>query len=219
MAELYSRRDMLSLGGALGLAVLWPSSTGCAAAPGPRAAAPSPLDVPRAKPSDWDPIAFNRARGNAGAIPASYLPKVNGPDGATQHIGKHLPYVAKIEGVPTGTLPLMWGDPSRGYAKHPNAPKSDKLPSGHWFEWIRVRPATEGDAEERESRFSSWPKTSDGDNGRLAGQAGSEPSAEDGKKTVYVVELPSGIKAGDWVRVHGHCLTHGEYVDFVQVPA
>ncbi|MFO0740014.1 MAG: hypothetical protein U0270_29215 [Labilithrix sp.] len=149
----------------------------------------------------------------------SYLSKVNGPDGATQHLGKHLPYVAEIQGIPAGMLPLMWGDPRQGYAKHPNAPKSDELPSGHWFDWIRVRPAVEGEAEERESRFSSWPRTSAGDNGRLASQEGGDPSTDDGKNTVYVVELPSGARAGDWVRVHGHCLTHGEYVDFVQVPA
>lgn len=206
------------MGGALGLAVLWPSSTGCAEAPA-RAATPSPLDVPRAKPPEWDPIAFNRTRGNAGAIPESYLPKVNGPDGATAHLGKHLPYVAKVSGAPPGMLPLMWGDPSRGYAKHPNAPKSEKVPTGHWFDWIRVRAATKDEAEERESRFSSWPKTNDGDNGRLVGHTSDDVAADEGKNTVYLVELPAGTKAGDWLRIHAHCLTHGEYVDFVQVPS
>ena len=214
-----SRRAFLEAAGLTGLTLALPSSVACVAAPpSAKAAPPGPLDLPRTRPSDWDPIAFNRTRGNAGAIPESYLPKINGPDGATQHMGKHLPYLPTGPAAPRGMIAVMWGDPSRGYAMHPNARKSDKLPSGHWFDWIRVRRAVEGDAPEQESRYSDWPATTPSDSGRLAGFQGDDPAANEGRNTVYMVALPPDARPGDWVRVHGHCLTHGEYVEFVRLP-
>lgn len=179
---------------------------------------PDPLAVPRAQPSDWDPIAFNRTRGNAGAIPASYLPQINGPDGPTQHLGKHLPYVPALgEGqVPIGMIALMWGDPSRGYARHPNAVRSDANGYlGHWYNWIEVRKATEGSAEISRSEYPEWPMSTEH---TYLVQGGGDITADSGKNTVYLVALPADVRPGDVVRVHAHCLTHGEYVDFLTVP-
>jgi len=201
--------------------LLLPTSVGCASsnASTPQAAAPRADELPRVRPENWDPLAFNRARGNAGAIPEEYRAKINGPDGDRQHLGKHLPYTPSQVQAPAGMLAVMWGDSSRGYAKHPNARRSAELPTGHWFDWIRVRRATHEDAEERESRFTDWPATAPSDNGRLSAIPGSTPERDDGKDTVYLVELPTGVRPGEWVRVHGHCLTHGEYVEFLRVPA
>lgn len=176
--------------------------------------------VPRSRPEGWDPIAFNRERGNAGAIPASYRASINGPDGDLMHIGKHLPYVPRLTAdvVPAGMLPLMWGDPALGRARHPNAPPSEQLPTGHWFDWVRVRKATDDEAVEVTSTFGGWPTVTATDNGRYAAAEGDDPTADQGKNTVYLVHLPPDVRSGDLVRVHGHCLTHGEYVDFVTVP-
>lgn len=185
----------------------------------PAAAAKDQL--PRVREPSWDAIAFNRARGNAGAIPESYRGKINGPDGVAQHLGKHLPFVPKLPStvpVPAGMMALMWGDPALGHARHPNAPVSPALPTGHWYDWIRVRRATDREAEERESRFSSWPHASPADRGQLVALAGEDPAADEGRNTVYVVALPEATQPGEWVRIHAHCLTHGEYVDFVRVP-
>ena len=217
-----NRREFLGAAGAAGLAVLLPSSVSCVGKGTGTKTVPTNPDskaLPLAKPSDWDPVAFNKVRGNAGAIPESYLPDINGTDGVKKHLGKHLPYVPQIEATPAGALPLMWGDPSMGYAKHPNAPVSEKLPEGHWYNWIRVRPAVDGAAEEIESVFTSWPLIGAGDNGKYAALDGDDPAADEGRNTVYVVALPPGVEAGAWVRIHAHCLTHGEYLDFVQVPA
>lgn len=180
-----------------------------------------PMAIPEARPADWDPIAFNRDRGNAGAIPVSYQDEINGADGAATHLGKHLPYVpSAFEGeVPQGMLPLMWGDPERGYARHPNAvpgPANDG--EGHWYDWIRVRKATEGEAEEVETTFTGWPEQGAEGTGRYAVLGGGEITGDDGKNTVYLVRLPSDVRSGDVVRVHAHCLTHGEYVDFLTLP-
>jgi hypothetical protein len=112
----------------------------------------------------------------------------------------------------------MWGDPAKGHAKHPNAPRSESNPEGHWYNWIKIRKATDGDAQEIESRFSNWPTTEPTDNGRYAAFEGTDPAADAGKNTVYLVALPPDVRPGDTVRVHAHCLTHGEYVDFVTVP-
>jgi hypothetical protein len=183
-------------------------------------AASAMAEIPKVRPEGWDAIAFNRERGNAGAIPESYRAQINGPDGVTQHLGKHLPYVVTLAPgvVPAGMLALMWGDPSRGYAKHPNAAPSESNPTGHFYNWVRIRKATHDEAQEVESRFSSWPTVGPGDTGRYAAREGSDVTSDAGKNTVYLVVLPSDVRSGDLVRVHAHCLTHGEYVDFVTVP-
>ncbi|MEZ4253768.1 MAG: hypothetical protein R3B99_36640 [Polyangiales bacterium] len=146
---------------------------------------------------------------------------MNGPDGELKHLGKHLPYVPNLDSgvapVPAGMLALMWGDPSKGYTMHPNASPTEENPDGHWYNWIRIRKAEPG-AEEVESRFSGWPTVSADDNGAYSALEGGDPTAESGKNTVYVVALPPGIASGDVIRVHAHCLTHGEYVDFLRVP-
>ncbi|AKV00503.1 hypothetical protein AKJ09_07166 [Labilithrix luteola] len=217
-----TRRTFLDrLARATGALVLAPISSACAA----RAAEPSkpgdPRAVPRERPAGWDPIEFNRARGNAGAIPASYLPSINGPDGDAKHLGKHLPYIPNFERArfPAGAIALMWGDSSKGYAAHPNAAPSQANPEGHWFNWIRIRKAVAGDAEERESRFSAWPHPRPGDNGAYRASRGDAPGADSGKDTIYIAELPSDVRPGDLVRIHAHCITHGEYVDFLVVPS
>ena len=81
--------------------VLLPAISACKSGPTLKAAAPPTRAVqpkraarseravlPWEKPADWDPLAFNRKRGNAGAIPASYLSDINGPDGDTKHVGE-----------------------------------------------------------------------------------------------------------------------------------
>lgn len=174
--------------------------------------------LPTAKPEGWDPVAFNKARGNAGAIPDTYLPSINGEDGVAKHLGKHLPYVPKLPDasvVPAGFLAIMWGDPEKGYAKHPNAPTSEANPKGHWYDWIKIRKAVDGEAEELQSAYSSWPGTGEGDSGAYAVFGGGEITAEGGKNTVYLAALPKDVGPGDTIRVWAHCLTHGEYVDFI----
>lgn len=183
-------------------------------------AARDTIEVPLVPPQDWDPIAFNRERGNAGAIPESYLENVNGPDGEKKHLGKHLPYVPEtaVPDMPEGHIALMWGDPSKGYAQHPNARKgAEAYPRGHWYDWIRVRKAVAGKAEEVETRFTGWPVPGADGSGeyRVAGEGAIE--AESGKNTVYLVKLPPDVKPGDTVRIWAHCLYHGEYVDFIEV--
>lgn len=175
--------------------------------------------VPVTQPDDWDPITFNRVRGNAGAIPQSYLDDINGPDGEQKHLGKHLPFIPVLDPalVPTGYMAIMWGDPEKGYARHPNAPKTEDNPDGHWYDWIKVRKAVDGKAEELQSVYSDWPGTTESDNGAYAVFGGGEITAESGKNTVYLCKLPDGLQKGDTVRIWAHCLTHGEYVDFIQV--
>jgi hypothetical protein len=178
-----------------------------------------PAAPPLAKPDAWDPIAYNRDRGNAGAIPQRYREAINGPDGVKKHLGKHLPYQPELttEVVPEGHLALMWGDPKKGYTRHPNAdrgPANDN--EGHWYNWVRIRKAVEGDdAAQVQSDFSGWPRTAEADSGKYVGLAGKEIASEQGKNTIYLVRLPKDVKAGDTVRVWAHCLTHGEYVDFL----
>jgi len=187
----------------------------------PRASADKPrvpAAPPLTRPEAWDPIAYNRERGNAGAIPESYREAVNGPDGVKKHLGKHLPYQPELttEVVPEGYMALMWGDPKKGYTRHPNAdrgPANDN--EGHWYNWIRIRKAVEEDATEAETGFSGWPKTAEGDTGKYAGFAGKEITSDQGKNTIYLARLPNGVEPGDTVRIWAHCLTHGEYVDFL----
>jgi hypothetical protein len=175
--------------------------------------------IPLIKPEKWDPITYNRERGNQGAIPKSYLPSVNGATGEKDHLGKHLPYIPKIDPklIPAGFLPIMWGDPAKGHAKHPNAPRTKENPEGHWYNWIRARKAVAGDAQELESRYSDWPKTKEGDNGAYIAFGGGDPAADSGKNTIYLVKIPDDVKKGEMIRIWAHCLTHGEYVDFLTV--
>lgn len=226
-----SRRDVLRLLAATPFTFLVPSctedvapsesvSTGdeASAMPSTLSSARDPLVVPTERPADWDAVAFNTARANAGAAPATYLASINGPDGGTAHVGKHLPFVPAPEGyaVPAGMLPLMWGDPSKGHARHPNAVRSDaNQQQGHWYDRIELSLAREGAGHGRLSRYPEWPgELSAG----FAVQGGGAITDEDGKKTVYLAALPEGAGPGDVVRVVAHCLTHGEYVDFVTVP-
>lgn len=176
-------------------------------------------EVPKVKGENWDSLSFNRLRGNAGAIPDSYLPEVNGPDGDREHVGKHLPYVPALEAkmVPVGYLAIMWGDPSKGHAEHPNAPPNPKEPQGHWYNWVRVRKATVEDALEVESVFDNWPAPTPKSTGKFAVQGGGDITAEEGKNTIYLVALPSDCRPGDTIRIWAHCLTHGEYVDFLTI--
>jgi len=228
---MIERRDFLkNLAGATGAVVLLPVVSRCGGesepvtteepAPAEPTAGnetevvepePDPLAVPQTKPAGWDAIAFNRERGNAGAIPESYRDEINGPDGVTGHLGKHLPYFATVDAaiVPAGYVALMWGDPAEGYTRHPNAPRSEDNPDGHWYDWIRVRKAVEGETEELESAYSNWPETEDGDNGRYVALDGSDVTADSGKNTVYLVAIPEGVAPGDEIRIHAHCLTHG----------
>jgi hypothetical protein len=234
-----TRRDLLELLAATaGATVLAPVAVGCGASSSSASGssgsgstegegsagselAADPLAVPASRPEGWDALAFNRARGNAGAIPDTYLPQINGADGDLVHLGKHLPYVPALPAaaVPAGFLALMWGDPSLGRTRHPNAPPSAEVPTGHWYNWIRVRKATDAEAAELESRYGGWPTTVEGDNGRYAPAEGADVAADLGKNTVYLAQLPPDVAPGDVVRVHAHCLTHGEYVDFVTVPS
>lgn len=224
-----TRRQFLRhLATASGAVVLVPAVSRCAA---PSAGAPTAgeaagaaageLAIPLTRAADWDPMAYNRARGLAGAIPDSYLGDITGPDGDAQHLGKHLPYVPAIdaERMPADMLAIMWGDPAKGHAKHPNAVRSEaNNHEGHWYNWIRVRKATAADAEELQSAYSEWPGVLPEDNGAYAVFGGGDITAESGKNTIYLAALPSDVQSGDWVRIHAHCLTHGEYVDFLQVP-
>ncbi|MCA9648880.1 MAG: hypothetical protein H6712_06960 [Myxococcales bacterium] len=231
-SRLAHRRELLRYAGITGVTLLLPSTVACVrggsstppADPEPGdplapSADPEPDGLPLVRPADWDPISFNRERGRAGAIPPEYMAKIDGPDGVAQHLGKHLPFLPEGPLAPSGTLALMWGDPALGYARHPNAAATADDPIGHWYDWIRIRRAFDGPAEERESHFSAWPRGGEEDDGHYAAQRGTDPADDDGRNTVYLAVLPSDVQPGEWVRIHAHCLTHGEYVDFLRVPA
>jgi len=178
-------------------------------------------EVPTTKPADWDPIAFNRTRGNAGAIPETYWPSINGADGVAGHLGKHLPYVPEAGAtvVPEGFIALMWGDPGKGYKRHPNAVKSAANQNqGHWYNWIKIRKAVDGEAVEVAAVYSDWPAVADGDNGSYAVSGGGDITGDGGKNTIYLSALPADVGPGDTVRIWAHCLTHGEWVDFLVLP-
>ena len=66
--------------------------------------------------------------------------------------------------------------------------------------------------------YASWPAGGEGDAGGYAVLGGGDITADGGRDTVYLARLPADVKPGDTVRVHAHCLYHGEYVDFVQLP-
>ncbi|MBI2378402.1 MAG: hypothetical protein HYV07_30670 [Deltaproteobacteria bacterium] len=191
----------------------------CAGQKNVAAAANDLTAPPTARPEVWDAIAYNTARGAAGFIPPAYMKDIQADGGDKKHLGKHLPFVPKAfpeDRKVAGYLPLMWGDPDKGNAKHPNAAKTPEKPDGHWYNWIRL--AINGEpASEVETRFDDWPKCSDAVNGKLAGCVDPDPAAEEGKNTVYLAELPKDAKPGDTVRVWAHCITHGEYVDFLTI--
>ena len=226
------RREFLRmLATATGALVVLPMATSCrpspgssgaggekAGGPGVRLVEGGILNIPRVPPDDWDPVAFNKIRGNQGAIPASYLPKINAVDGVPKHLGKHLPYRPQIDValVPKGYLAIMWGDPFRGWAKHPQSPKgSENYPRGHYYDWIRIRRAVESEVEEVESRFCSWPEPGEADSGLFVASDGGSLESDGGRNTVYIAKLPEDLVSGDTNRVYGHCLYHGEYVDFL----
>jgi len=177
------------------------------------------VPVPKTKPADWNAVAFNKQRGLAGAIPKSYLGAITGPDGEKKHLGKHLPYVPSVDAklVPAGHVAIMWGDPSKGYAQHPSAPKDDaKKYPGHWYNWVRLRKAVDGEAEEAESKYADWPGVG-AEAKSYIGFGGADIKENKGKNTVYLVKLPKDAKPGDTYRVWAHCLTHGEFVGFISI--
>lgn len=177
------------------------------------------IQLPMEKPKKWDPVEFNKLRGNKGAIPQSYLPAINGPEGEKKHIGKHLPYIPVLDKsiiIPAGFIPIMWGDPAKGHTPHPNAvpgPDNDFL--GHWYNRIEIRRAIPVYAQAITSTYSGWPANTDQASGLYISATGGELTAENGVNTVYLAKLPSDVKKGDTIRILAHCLTHGEYVDFI----
>lgn len=228
------RQFLVRIASITGGAVLMPHVTACgasAAAGEPTsmpaggtaashvASADTLLPIPMAKPDGWDPIGFNRERGNAGAIPESYHADINGPDGENSHLGKHLPYVPGGDlPVPEGYIALMWGDPALGHTMHPNAVRNESNNyEGHWYNWIRIRKATDGDAIEMQSEYTEWPDIGPNDNGAYAVFGADDITAESGKHTVYLAALPDDVGPGDTIRIYAHCLTHGEYVDFMTI--
>lgn len=229
-----SRREfIMSLAGATGAIVLVPFVSACSGpeakpddmpaeqptdtTPAPKTTAPQP--PPMVKAPDWDPVEFNKTRGAQGAIPEAYMKDINAPEGVPKHLGKHLPYVPTLEDasmVPAGFIALMWGDPDKGYAKHPNAPKNESNNNeGHWYNWIKIRKATADEAQELQSSYTDWPGTSDDSSGKYAVFGGGDITADSGKNTIYLAALPEDVGPGDTIRIWAHCLTHGEYVDFM----
>ena len=212
--EIHRKEFLQNLAVYTGSIILLPAVSSC------KWFAKEKLAIPKIARSDWNPITFNRDRGNQGAIPTSYLASINGPDGEKKHIGKHLPYVPNInsEKIPDGFLPIMWGDPEKGHAKHPNAPKDTaKNYEGHWYNSIKIRKAVSGKAIELQSTYSDWPSIGESDNGSYVAFGGKKITSEKGKNTIYLAALPSDVAKGDTVRIYAHCKTHGEWVDFLQV--
>lgn len=217
-----SRRELLGrLALATGALVLLPQSIACGGKRAQNVVTPlaPEVEIPKAVPLGWDPIAFNRLRGESGAIPEAYLNDVQSPSGEWEHVGQHLPYVVTLEGgVPEGFLALMWGDPQKGHARHPQEPRGPSNQfEGHWFRWIRVRKATIHDVDEVQSTFTDWPTPRATDSGDFALASGDDILADSGKNTVYLVALPPELAPGDLVRIHARCTLHGEYIDFVQI--
>lgn len=178
----------------------------------------SGLTLPETLPDNWDPVSFNRVRGESGKIPSEYMKKINAADGIPKHLGKHLPYIPQLENglVPAGFVALMFGDPSKGYARHPNAIRSSANQNqGHWYNWIKLSKAAPSSTEIT-STYSNWPGIEEGDSGSYAvfGDA-NDPLSDGGRNTIYLAKLPVGLQKGDKIRMWAHCLTHGEYVDFL----
>lgn len=211
-----TRRQFLhQMTGMAGAMIVFPVFYSCSPSPGTALD-----DIPFSKLANWDPIAFNRKRGNAGAIPESYLDDINGPDGEKKHLGKHLPYLPEIDSpaATKGFIPLMWGDPSLGYVRHPNAvPGPDNNNEGHWYTWIKIRKATPMWAQTAESTYADWPEAKDPSTGSYAVYGGGDIREDSGKNTIYLAKLPPDVKPGDRVRIWAHCLRHGEYIDFLTI--
>lgn len=203
MSVVASRRELL-------LATL--AIAGSAACSRPVRSAEADGGWPIARPPGWDALRENLARARRGAVPASYLAKIEGPSGLASHLGKHLPFVpdeAATIALPPRVLGVMWGDPKKGYPRHPNEVPSSSTPSGHHFDTIGI--LREGDDTELVTRFPTWPSV-DGLRG-----LGGDPTADGGRASIYLARVPDGMRDGERVRVRGHCRTHGEYVDFVEV--
>jgi hypothetical protein len=219
---MQDRRSFLQrLALSTGAVILMPAVSRCGApqASAPAAAVRDPNEPLRTEPAGWNAIAYNRERGNAGFIPATYQAAINAESGPKEALGKHLPYLPEVGSVPAGFMAVMWGDPSKGHGRHPNAVKSEANNHvGHWYDWIRVRKAEEGETEELQSSFSDWPGTAAADNGAYAVFGEGDITADGGKNTIYLAALPAEVKSGDRVRIWAHCLTHGEYVAFLTVP-
>jgi len=224
----YERREFFKhLAALTGTVVIAPMALGCASAnpkestvrPIARVDASGAPPIPEVKPDNWDPIVFNRDRGLKGAIPASYYKDINGPDGEKAHLGKHLPYIPPLKATdfPQGYIPIMWGDPAKGYTQHPSAPKfSEGYPIGHWYNWVRIKGSAAG-SQEVESQFDAWPgAAADRDATVFATFGGGDITANSGKNTIYMLNRPGNINEGDTLRIHGHCLYHGECVDFIE---
>jgi hypothetical protein len=219
------RKFFRHLAALTGAVVIAPMAVGCAETTKPavrpvaRVDASGAPDIPLVKPANWDPIAFNKERGLKGAIPKSYYADINGPDGDKKHLGKHLPYIPDIKSVdyPEGYIPIMWGDPSKGFAQHPNSTQhSPGYTVGHWYNWVRVQNASIENAQEIESQFHAWPGPRDSADSTVFGVMGSGSIEDnDGKNTIYMLSKPADLNTGDTMRIYGHCLYHGEYVDFV----
>lgn len=176
------------------------------------------MQVPVSLPADWNAVDFNRLRGNAGAVPLNYLEAINAPDSDRKLLGQHLPYLPKLPAgaVPAGSIAVMWGDPAKGRERHPQATGNGNG-KGHWFNWIRLRKAKEGNFKETESRYGGWPAGKPTDTGSytVAGDGGI--TADEGRNTVYLVTLPADVAPGDVLRIWGNCILHGEFVDFVKM--
>ena len=211
---MHTRRQFLRyMTGMAGTLVVFPTIYSCTPTSGTIL-----NNIPFTKPENWDPIAYNRKRGNAGAIPNSYLPDINGPEGVKKHLGKHLPYLPEVDPAvaPGGFIPLMWGDPSLGYVRHPNAvPNKDNNHEGHWYNWIKIRKATPMWAKTAESTYVNWPEAKDPSTGAYAVYGGGDIEEDSGKNTIYLAKLPPDVEPGDQVRIWAHCLRHGEYIDFI----
>ncbi|MBW2732046.1 MAG: hypothetical protein JRH20_06600 [Deltaproteobacteria bacterium] len=225
-----NRRDFLGqLATVAGGVVLLPYVTACGttgttgtttpAKVTPTAIAPgSSMLIPQTPPADWNAITFNQRRGNDGAIPESYWAAINGPEGAKKHLGKHLPYGPSFDAklIPVGYVAIMWGDATKGYARHPTAAKNAAQSyKGHWYNWIKIRKAIAGDTEEVTNEYPDWPGPLPYDAKNYAVFGGGDITADGGRNTVYLVKLPTGVQKGDRVRIYAHCLYHGEYIDFL----
>lgn len=210
-----SRRDFLkTISGGVGATLVLPSLVGCSKVEdatvtntlgATNLGSTDPLNIPLSRPSNWNPIEFNLKRGMAGAVPESYRASISGADGPLLHIGKHTPFIAPVDKamLAQGFIALMIGDPARGYARHPSS-------ATHSYDWISI--TKNGEATAYRSNYAAWPTDTN-----LLVLGGGDITASNGVNTIYLASLPPGTKPGDTIRVVGHCNTHGEYVDFLQL--
>ena len=120
-----------------------------------------------------------------------------------------------MRGVSRGQGIAAGGGLVRTFVRHPNAAKTADNPEGHWYNSIKIRKAVEGPAEELESSYLDWPGQEPASTGSYAVFGGGKMDDDGGKNAIYLAKLPAGLQSGDTVRIHAHCLTHGEYVDFL----